>query len=136
MENKPKVRVLYNNCYGGFTFSQEAFLEINQRLTLQDRKPLTSVHSYVSISDRYDPIFLQVYDLLGSRFSGKHSSIQVELVDEKCKHFIDITEYDGLESVEINTENYTLFNIMNIIESQTFSDREKVQKIKSILEKK
>jgi hypothetical protein len=124
MENKPKVRVLYNNCYGGFTFSLEAFLEINQRLTLQDRKPLTSVHSYVSISDRCDPIFLQVYDLLGSRFSGKHSNIQVELVDEKCKHFIDIHEYDGLESVEINTENYTLFSAMNLVKSHTISHTE------------
>lgn len=126
-----KIRVLYNTCYGGFTFSEEAFDEINKRLSEKGKKTLRSVYS--DDYDRYEPIYLEVYDLLGpQKFSGKNSKIEFELVEEKYKDFITIDEYDGLETVMVNTDNSLLFEIRGVINSNSLSDSEKLEKIKKI----
>jgi hypothetical protein len=127
-ETKDYIRVLYNKCYGGFSLSIEALLEYNK---LSD-KPLKSCYDLSEgIDCRTDPIALKVFDLLGSqKFSGKHANIQVEKIDAKYTNHIYISEYDGLECVQVNTRQY---NIRDILTSKTLTDTEKVQELKKLL---
>ena len=128
-----KIRVLYNSGYGGFSFSQEALDEINKRLSEQGRENLRSVYS--EDYPRYEPIYLEVYDLLGpSRFNGTHANIKTELVEEKYKEFISIDEYDGHETVQVNLDNCLLSQIRQVIKSNGLSDSEKLEKIKKLSE--
>ena len=121
------IRVLYNAKYGGFSLSEEAMTEYNK---LAD-KPLRSCYALCEgIDCRTDPIALKVFDTLGSsRFSGEHAKIQIKEVEEKYLNHISIFEYDGLESVKINTHQY---NICSVLTNKTLTDAEKVQELKKL----
>ena len=121
------IQVLYNACYGGFSLSKEAMTEYNK---LSD-KPLRSRYSLCEgIDCRTDPIALKVFDMLGShRFSGEHAKIQIQEVEEKYLNHINISEYDGLECVQIDTHQY---NIHNVLTNKTLTDAEKVQELKKL----
>ena len=127
MSDVQYIRVLYNAKYGGFSLSDEAMTEYNK---LTD-KPLRSCYALrEGIDCRTDPIALKVFDMLGShRFSGEHSHIRIKEVETKYLNHISISEYDGLESVDINTHQY---NIHNVLTNKTLTDAEKVQELKKI----
>ena len=125
-----KTEVLYNGCYGGFNLSNEASMEINKRLQDNEKKVDKRLH----LKYRFHPVCLQVYHLLGQeKFSGKNSHILIDVVDTKYKDFITIENYDGLENIQIDVNEYNLHKIKENIDSTSLSDSEKIEEIKKIL---
>lgn len=88
-------RVLYNDCYGGFGFS-DAFMEEYAR-----RWPDSGVENSKT---RYcepcrdDDNAISLFDEMGSKWSsGKHGKLKTILVPPGCKY--KYSEYDGKEDV-------------------------------------
>jgi hypothetical protein len=125
-ETKEYIRVLYNGCYGGFMLSNEAVNEYQARTGLKIRRDF----SRFDIEPRTDPVLLAIYDLIGSaRFSGKYSKILYKQIEAQYLDYIQITEYDGVESVGIRKHEYL---VCTILKSETLSDAEKVQELKKL----
>lgn len=120
------IRVLYNACYGGFSISERAIEEINKR---KDTR-LRSKYALNEVENRSDPVVLEVFDLLGSDgFSGKYAKIRAHTIEAKYLDYTVISEYDGLETVDVNMYNY---NIHSVLSSTEITDEEKVKKLKEI----
>lgn len=89
------MKVLINNCFGGFGYSDEAW-ELYTSVDDSDTEP-----------HRHDKTMIAIHDSIGKeRFSGEHADIiQVEISDGLD---YDIDDYDGREdiipylSVELN----------------------------------
>jgi hypothetical protein len=125
-ETKEYIRVLYNGCYGGFRLSDEVASEYQARTGLKIRRDF----SRFDIEPRTDPVLLAIYDSIGSaRFSGKYSKIFDKQIEARYLDYIQITEYDGVESVGIKKHEYSVCTILN---SATLSDVEKVQELKKL----
>ena len=117
------IRILYNACYGGFSISDRAIEEINKR---KDTR-LRSKYALEQIYNRSDPVVLEVFDLLGSKeFSGEHAKIRAHTIDAK---YAVISEYDGLETVDVNMYNYEIHSVLS---STEITDGEKVKKLKEV----
>ena len=125
-ETKEYIRVLYNGCYGGFMLSSEAASEYQTRTGLKIKRDF----SRFDMGYRMDPVLLAIYDSIGKdRFSGKYSKILDKHIEARYADYIQITEYDGVESVGIKKHEYSVCTILN---STTLSDAEKVQELKKL----
>lgn len=84
------VKIAYNNCFGGFSLSEEA-IELYKKLSgnesYDDYRP----------NDRKDPILIQVIETLGSKANGSCAELAIATINKGDKYRID--EYDGNESV-------------------------------------
>ena len=110
--NEEEIEVLLNDCYGGWKIS-------NKAIELYKLRKTKDPNNY--LSRRSDPILVQIYKEFGDEFDGgKHSKTGIEKIPKKYEKYYIISEYDGLESVEID---YTLYELDNL-----------KQKIKEILE--
>ena len=111
-EEEEEIEVLLNDCYGGWQIS-------NKANKLYELRRTENSNNY--IRKRSDPILVQIYKELGDEFDGgKHSKTGIENIPKKYEKYYIISEYDGLESVEID---YTLYELDHL-----------KQKIKEILE--
>lgn len=81
------TKVVYNTCYGGFSFSELA-LERMRELGVEDP------HWEVS---RHDPRVIQVVEELGEKANGKYARLAIAEIHGN-KYRID--EYDGSECVQ------------------------------------
>jgi len=110
--NEEEIEVLLNDCYGGWRVSNKARKLYELRRTKD---------SNYYLRRRSDPILVQIYKELGDEFDGgKHSKTGIEKLPKKYEKYYIISEYDGLESVEIDYTKYELDHLK--------------QKIKEILE--
>jgi hypothetical protein len=92
------ILVLLNSCYGGFGISEEASDEYLKRggEHLEDREKL-----------RYDPILHEIFSKIGSkRCSGHCANLKIYDINKIYQEYILITEYDGVESYEINYDAF------------------------------
>jgi hypothetical protein len=92
------ILVLLNSCYGGFGISEEASDEYLKRggEHLEDREKL-----------RYDPILHEIFSEIGSkRCSGHCANLKIYDINKIYQEYILITEYDGVESYEINYDAF------------------------------
>ena len=115
--------VMYNGCYGGFEFSEEAIRLYNE----------LSVCPMNAAISRTDPVMIQVVRELGERANTLYSQI---LLDDIPLRFIDhylIHEYDGNESVHIQYDQYALQEIQNIMNNTALSQDEKIKKTQTVL---
>ena len=97
------MKVLYNNCYGGFSFSNEFMEEVKKRY------PELKLDYYVSHKLRSDPRILEVFEEFGSgRSSGPYSKIKVREIPDNVEY--DIHDYDGMESVGWDIPTETIIN--------------------------
>ena len=111
-EEEEEIEVLFNDCYGGWQIS-------NKANKLYELRKTEKSENY--IRKRSDPILVQIYKELGDEFDGgKHSKTEIEKIPKKYEKYYIISEYDGLETVEID---YTLYELDHL-----------KQKIKEILE--
>lgn len=86
------MKVLYNDCYGGFSFSEE-FLE-----ELKRRHPEKEFKDYYHQGLRDDPDTIALFEEWGSkRSSGHFSKIELDEIPDGVEY--DIREYDGQEGV-------------------------------------
>lgn len=86
-------RVLYNKCYGGFSFSKAFVKEFNRR------HPEETINVYTD-DYRDDQDAVALFNELGSKASsGKHAKLKSVLVPPGCKY--RVSEYDGMETVYV-----------------------------------
>lgn len=85
------TKVVYNSCYGGFSFSTEAckrLIELGVQGADKDGSREVS---------RHDPLVIQVVEELGEKASGSFASLSVKSIQSSRYR---IYEYDGLENVQ------------------------------------
>ncbi len=96
------IKILYNNCYGGFNFSDEFATEYKRRKgeTISARGRLYRIGEN---SIRCDPVAVAIFEEFGSeRSSGEASAIELCEIPAIFGHFWEIDEYDGDETVRVN----------------------------------
>jgi hypothetical protein len=127
-EEEEEIEVLFNDCYGGWQISNKA----NKLYTLRKTED-----SNYYIRRRSDPILVQIYKELGDEFDGgKYSKTGIEKIPKKYENHYIISEYDGLESVEIDYTKYELDNlkqkIKEILENNSMDNDEKINQFNNI----
>ena len=127
ISDNEEIEVLYNATYGGWGLSDKA----NELYTLRKIK-----NSNYYLRRRSDPILVQIYKELGDEFDSKYSKTKIEKIPKKFENYYYITEYDGLETVEIDFTKYELDNlkqkIKEILENNSIDNDEKINQINSI----
>ena len=118
-EEEEEIEVLLNDCYGGWQISNKAKKLYELRRTKN------------SIRRRSDPILVQIYKELGDEFDGKYSKTGIEKIPKKYEKYYIISEYDGLESIEIDYTKYELDHlkqkIKEILENNSMDNDEKIK---------
>ena len=104
MNSAATIKILYNNCYGGFNPSK-AFKEEYQRRTGTAVSRDATAFWYKGLdSFRCDPIAVAIIEEFGSEWSsGLNSAIEIREIPAVFSRYWEITEYDGEETVNINT---------------------------------
>ena len=127
---EPTIKVMYNNCYGGFRLSDRARAMYKARKGLPQDGP-------TGYSDdefpRHDPDMVAVVELLGHEASGQCSEIQLEEVPAKYTAYYYVDEYDGSETVRIDYKQYKLDCIHTML-STTDAFREATYHQRAVLE--
>ena len=126
-----EIEVLFNDCYGGWSISSKA------RKLYKLRKE-NNVDVDVYLSKRNDPILIQIYKELGDEFDAKkYSRTSITKIPKKYENYYYISEYDGLEKVEIDYTKYELDNlkknIKKILENNSIDNDEKVNQFKKMI---
>ena len=96
------LKVLYNDCYGGFNFSAAFLAEYKARtgLTLDTYKALFRTGPN---SIRCDPVAHAIFAERGSEWcSGPHSALEVREIPDLFAHYWEVEEYDGSETVRVD----------------------------------
>jgi hypothetical protein len=124
-----EIEVLYNNCYGGWGVSNKA------KDLYKLRKMNNSINDY--LSKRSDPILIQIYHELGDEFDQKYSKTAIEKIPKKYEKYYFISEYDGLETVEIDYTKYKLDNLyskIKIILQHNYDNNTKINEIEQFIQ--
>jgi len=87
------TKIVYNACYGGFSLSEKA---INRYWEIKG-EPCPEDWWCTRLTDRTDPILVQVVEELGKSANGRYSKLQICELEKGTLYRID--EYDGFESV-------------------------------------
>jgi hypothetical protein len=126
--NEEEIEVLYNYCYGHWGMSDKA----KELYTLRKTK-----NSNNYIRRRNDPILIQIYNELGNEFDERNSKTSIEKIPKKYENYYYISEYDGLETIEIDYTKYELDNlkqnIKEILENNCIDKDEKINKLKKMV---
>lgn len=95
------TKVLFNDCYGGFGFSDAFLKEYNLRTGAFTDE--VSIHIRVgNESIRCNPVVIAIFEEKGSEWcSGPHSSLAVREFPAIFEKYWEIEEYDGNEHVRI-----------------------------------
>ena len=97
------IKVLYNDCYGGFNLSDQ-FMAEYERFTGKK----VEEHRYLgtgSDSLRIDPIAITIFEERGSEWcSGIRASLETRQIPATFARYWEIEEYDGNEHVIVNVE--------------------------------
>lgn len=111
------TKIVYNDCYGGFSLSDEAILRYAEIVGIKLIKSKTrfGYTEFTYINDdgekaffydrelsRKDPVLVQVVEELGEKANGPCASLAIEEVPAGT--LFRITEYDGLESIETQSD--------------------------------
>jgi len=123
VQEEEEIEVLLNDCYGGWQISNKAKKLYELRRTKDSNN---------NIRRRSDPILVQIYKELGDEFDGgKHSKTGIEKLPKKYEKYYIISEYDGLESIEIDYTKYELDHlkqkIKEILENNSIDNDEKIK---------
>ena len=84
------MKVVLNNCWGGFSLSDEAkdmFVSLGGDPKQVDRFSV----------DRTDPKLVEVVEKLGLRANGECADLKIVDIPEDIEYYID--DYDGVESI-------------------------------------
>lgn len=109
------MKILYNTCYGGFSFSDEFIVELNRRFP----EKRAEAHAFEL---RTDPEAIALFEELGPvRSSGPHSSLKIRNIPDGMDW--DIDEYDGKESIQWDLpKNKILKEFIDIIKGRKTID--------------
>ena len=125
ISDNEEIDVLYNNCHGGWGISDKA----RELYILRKTKNSNNKR-------RTDPILIQIYNELGDEFDDKYSSSAIAKIPKKYENYYYISEYDGLEKIEIDYTKYELDNlkknIKEILENNSIDNYEKINQFKKM----
>ena len=96
-------KILYNDCYGGFNFSNEFMTDYEERTG----KKISENRYIGSSSDsiRIDPVAIAIFEEHGSEWcSGIKSRLEVRKIPAAFMKYWEIEEYDGNEYVVVNVD--------------------------------
>lgn len=124
------ISVLYNSCYGGWTPSDEALEVYNLRS--RELNNTAADLKYLDGLPRHDPLLVQVFHELGSRFDGEYSKTKVEKIAKKYENYYSIHEYDGLEDVWVNKVRFGHEEKLKTVEAILRSSHCNDQKIEEL----
>ena len=110
-----KHKIVYNNCYGGYTLSNKAIewlsehgsertkkfiaqkrLEANEKTKYDSSRIFYVMDALRYFLERHDPDLIAVVEALGKEVNGSFSDLAIEEIDGDM---YDIEEYDGKETV-------------------------------------
>jgi hypothetical protein len=98
------LKILYNDCYGGFHLS-DAFKEEYERRT---GKAIVAERVFASCRNtiRTDPVAIAIYMEQGAEWSSApNSNIRLYEIPATFANYWSIDEYDGDETVSVNVES-------------------------------
>ncbi len=116
--------VIYNQGYGGFSFSEKAMREYWRRMQIDyDQLPNGHVgrcprRNYL----RDDPVMIGVLKDFGDAANGKHANLTIERIPRKFAKHYTIGEYNGYENVTVDEDKYRLDMIRAALETADPSD--------------
>jgi len=120
------VEIMYNTCYGGFSFSKAAMDEWHKRCPGKDKVRCWNM-------DRHDPVMVQIMKEMGKTANGNFSKIELKKIPLEYLHHYEIGEYDGLEGVVINYNAYKIDTAKEILRDQTLTKAEKLARVAAVL---
>lgn len=99
------MKIAYNNCFGGFGLSEEAFRELAKLKGVSLEGANMHYNSFIKNgeividipADRTDVDLIKVIETLGDRANGMCAELAIEQIPDGAEY--EITEYDGNESV-------------------------------------
>lgn len=98
----PTIKIIYNDCYGGFQFSAAFEAEYRKR-TGWDLMAEKRLFHLGTKSVRRDPVAITLLEEKGPEWSsGPNSYLMVREVPTLFERYWSIEEYDGNESVYVN----------------------------------
>lgn len=131
------IEVLYNTSYGGFRVSEKVMELYNNRKKEIDSsyKPILYIEQFYNPNMmRHDPILVNIFYEIGNKeFNDMYSNIKIAKIPKKYENHYTITEYDGLENIEIDINKYKVDMIKQIIKNDGIYSDEKIEKIITIL---
>ena len=99
------MKVLYNDCYGGFAFS-DAFLAAYKERTGRDLDPYKALFRLGPNSIRCDPDAIALVEEHGAEWaSGSNAYLAIREFPDLFAHYWTIDEYDGSETVQISVSD-------------------------------
>ena len=120
-------KILYNKCFGGFSFSDEALEKYNELKSAAD--PNYILLNALDNIDRTDPILIAIVEEMGDQTNSMYSDIRIQEIPLIYKNFYEITEYDGAEQMVIHHAEYKLHAIHQIMVSDCQDKLNEIQKI-------
>jgi hypothetical protein len=113
-EDGKTCSILYNNCYGGFGYSQQAMDEYTRRKQIEDPTFLSPPSSYYCSPN--DPLMIQLFREYGSTWmSDRHSKIAIKTFPAEYYDCLSFHEYDGRESVSIDYCRYVFRRLKELL---------------------
>lgn len=105
------VKIVYNDCYGGFDLSTEGKIYYAKLLGYTDVKVVKKIFDQVYVNGEYfstykiprtDPALIQTIEDLGSKADGPAARLRIREVPAGSRYRIE--DYDGLETVMLADE--------------------------------
>jgi hypothetical protein len=135
------MKVLVNECYGGYGISVEAgklwlerkaipyeIYEDGYNLILIINGERQYMSHYIS---RTDETLIEIFEEKGSEFtSGRHAELALEEIPDGCEY--DIHEYDGTEYISSTWIKITLDELKNGLSGDRLEMAQKVSCIKLV----
>jgi hypothetical protein len=95
------IKILYNNCYGGFSFSPAFVAEFTRRTGGDIYKGLYGAR----LPARCDTAAVALFEEHGSEWcSGRNAALKVCEIPAVFANYWGINEYDGMETVHVNVD--------------------------------
>ena len=127
-----EIKLMYNDCYGAFSLSQEAIREYNHRKA--DAAPALDEEEEGYEIDRADLLMIQICSEMGAKADGKYAKIKIKSIPSRYANYYSIKEYDGFENVTINYDRYKLDRLRSILTNDSLSSDDKVAQALNMFE--
>ena len=132
------MKVLINDCYGGFGISLEAeqlylqkkgtSYELLEEKYGRGKYLINGEELYIDLS-RTDEVLIEVFEELGSqKASGTHAELSISEIPDGCEY--DIHEYDGSEYISSTWFTFTTEQLRNGLSEEQLELASKVSCIK------
>lgn len=97
------IKILYNNCYGGFQFSAEFEAEYKRR-TGRDVTRDGGLYRTGPGSIRCDPVAVAIFEEFGSEWSSAPGvcALEIHTIPAVFERYWEVDESDGDESIRVN----------------------------------